>query len=400
MSTPAIWDGELQKAETVRSSVRTALVTGSISRRGAGVAIALRALATALVEQQGIEVTAFALEDQYTGEDLPLWAGVRTQTARTVGPRSVGYAPELARRLKAADPQLVHGHGLWQWQSAAVHAWSCRTARPYLVSPHGMLDPWALRNSRWKKRVALAMYERRHLRDAGCLHALCESEQTSFRRFGLKNPVAVIPNGVTLPSRMASLDGAPRRLVFLGRLHPKKGIAELIGAWATLSASERGDWRLVVAGWDDGGHAASLSRQAAEHGVGESVEFVGPTFGEAKDELLRSASAFILPSFSEGLPMAVLEAWSYGLPVAMTEACNLPEGFSADAAIRIAPSPASIAAGLRELMQMNATDLRAMGQRGRRLVEARFAWPEIARQMAEVYRWLLGGGALPACVEH
>ncbi|MCC6493819.1 MAG: glycosyltransferase [Pirellulales bacterium] len=379
--------------------MKVALVAGSVSRRGAGVAIALRELATALIEVSAVGVTALSLEDEYSNQDLPLWAPVRPQTVRTIGPRSVGYAPELARRLSAADADVVHGHGLWQWQSAAVHAWSRRFGRPYLVSPHGMLDPWALKNSRWKKRIALAMYERRHLRDAVCLHALCESERQSFRRFGLTNPVAVIPNGVALPARTAKFDEGPRRLVFLGRLHPKKGLKELINAWAPLAAEGQREWRLVIAGWDDGGHEEGLRKRAAELGVDGSIAFAGPVFGDAKEELLAGASAFVLPSYSEGLPMAVLEAWSYGLPVVMTDACNLPEGFASEAALRVAPETASIATGLRELMRMSTAELRAMGARGRRLVEQKFSWPEIARQMAEVYRWVLGGGAAPACVE-
>lgn len=381
------------------TDVTIALVTGSISRRGAGVALALRALTSAFVELSDIDLAVLALEDEFSTQDLPMWTAVRPRTVRRIGPRSIGYAPELARQLNSLEVELIHVHGLWQWQSAAVHKWSRRARRPYVVSPHGMLDTWALRNSRWKKRIALAMYERRHLRDASCMHALCESERTSIRKFGLVNPVAVIPNGVTLPARTATFRGGPRRLVFLGRLHPKKGLQELIDAWAALAAGERSNWRLVIAGWDDGGHEAGLKRQAAELGAGETIEFVGPVFGTEKDELLASASAFVLPSYSEGLPMAVLEAWSYGLPVVMTDACNLPEGFACDAALRIAAERTSIAAGLRQLIEMNAADLQAMGARGRQLVEQRFSWPRIARQMAEVYQWLLGGGGPPACVQ-
>ena len=129
-----------------------------------------------------------------------------------------------------------------------------------------------------------------------------------------------------------------------------------------------------------------------------SVLFFGPAFGRDKEDLLRGANAFILPSFSEGLPMSVLEAWSYRLPVVMTPECNLPEGFAADAAIRIETSADSIAEGLSTLFSMNDANLMTMGAKGRGLVEERFTWKTVAAQMREVYDWMLGGGAAPGCV--
>jgi poly(glycerol-phosphate) alpha-glucosyltransferase len=129
-----------------------------------------------------------------------------------------------------------------------------------------------------------------------------------------------------------------------------------------------------------------------------TVIFNGPAFGDAKDALLRRADAFILPSFSEGLPMAVLEAWAYGLPVLMTDQCNLPEGFANDAAIRIGTDAESIAEGMRSLLRSPTSDLRSLGRNGRLLVERQFTWPRVAAQMKEVYEWVLGGGTRPGCV--
>jgi poly(glycerol-phosphate) alpha-glucosyltransferase len=126
--------------------------------------------------------------------------------------------------------------------------------------------------------------------------------------------------------------------------------------------------------------------------------FFGPAFGEEKTSLLRSTDAFVLPSFSEGLPMSVLEAWSYRLPVVMTPECNLPEGFAADAAIRIETGAESIVQGLNSLFSMSRSDLHAMGAKGRTLVEERFTWKTVAAQMREVYDWMLGGGATPSSV--
>jgi poly(glycerol-phosphate) alpha-glucosyltransferase len=189
----------------------------------------------------------------------------------------------------------------------------------------------------------------------------------------------------------------PRTLLFLGRLHPKKGIAELIDGWK-LSRARRNSWVLEIVGWDDGGYEKALRERIGRAGVAKSVTWSGPLFGTSKDTALRRASAFILPSLSEGLPMTVLEAWAYGLPVLKTSQCNLPEGFTAGAAIHIEPKPESIAEGLDRMSGLADGELSEMGMLGRRLVVERFRWPQVAAKMNSVYDWILGNRPKPDCV--
>jgi poly(glycerol-phosphate) alpha-glucosyltransferase len=267
-----------------------------------------------------------------------------------------------------------------------------------------------VRNSRAKKRVAGMLFEHAHLRHARCLHALNDSEYRAIRGYGLVNPVAIVPNGVDLPDSAgtkcepdwsSSLPSDSRSLLFLGRIHPKKGLGNLLRAWAQAReecAAAASPWHLIIAGWEQGGHRQELEQLSATLGTRTSVHFVGPQFDEQKTASLARADAFILPSFSEGLPMAVLDAWSHRLPVLMTPQCNLPEGFAAQAAIGMAPEPVSICAALEELFAMTALERRAMGDRGRRLVEERFTWPALAASMCSVYSWILGRGPMPACV--
>ena len=350
------------------------------------------------------------------------------------------WLPGLCVCLNEAAPELVHTHGLWTYLSIALPRWAQARARPYVVSPHGMLDAWALANSRWKKRLATVAFERRHLHGAACLHALSAAEAESIRMFGLRNPICVIPNGVEVPEENAEmlktemLKSERKILLFLGRLHPKKGLVNALKAWkqafhstSNIQNSKSHEWQFVVAGWDQGGHEAELKRlcdelelsysdiPASDYVGGtptllesssvksvvqnsSSIVFLGPAFGETKDLLLRQASAFILPSFSEGLPMSVLEAWAYGVPVLMTDHCNLPEGFLADAALRIGTDATSIAEGMRLLLRSPTSDLRSLGSNGRALVARQFTWPHIAAQMKDVYDWVLGGGPQPCSV--
>ncbi|MGO9336305.1 MAG: glycosyltransferase [Terracidiphilus sp.] len=375
-------------------------LTGPISRSAGGLFDALRNLALEIGNGNRYLPSVMGLSEPNFDRDRALWGKVEAKAFPVRGPGFFGYAPELSRALYLKDPVLLHIHGLWMYPSVASIRWS-RCTRPYVVSPHGMLDPWALKNSRWKKRISAALYEDRHLRGAACLHALNHLEAEAMRAYGLTNPICVIPNGVELPvepEAKPTREGN-RNLVYLGRLHPKKGLPLLVEAWCRVQRmAESSGWRLLIAGWDQLGHQSELQMLAAKLHSGSSIEFVGPQFGEAKSALLRGASAFILPSLSEGLPMTILEAWSWHLPVLMTTNCNLPEGARAGAAIMMDADVDGIYGALSRLFSMDTVEREAMGAKGRRLVEERFQWPHVAEQMTQVYDWILGGGPQPSCV--
>jgi poly(glycerol-phosphate) alpha-glucosyltransferase len=271
-----------------------------------------------------------------------------------------------------------------------------------------MLDQWALRNSAIRKKLAGWLYEKINLSRACCIHALCESEAKAIRAYGLCNPVAVIPNGVDIPKGEDAFSSAWQRvllpevkvLLCLGRLHPKKNLEALIVAWAGLFSADDtrlGNWALVIAGWDQGGYERQLRRVVAETGA-RAVHFIGPQYGESKAVCFRNADAFILPSLSEGLPMVVLEAWSYGLPVIMTRECNLPQGFTAGAALETTTDAEGIRDSLIQLINLTDGDRASMGAAGMELASKRFSWKQIAAEMFEVYQWVLGEADPPSCV--
>ena len=421
----------------------------SLSRNAGGLFESVRRLHQSLAEIPGLNINVYGMCDEFTEEDIAEWKPVDVHAYSITGPRAFGYAPALRRQLLAAGDDILHVHGLWQYPSVVAPAWHRKCCGPYVISPHGMLDPWAVGNSAWKKRLAMLIYERKNLEHAACIRALCESEANSIRALGLKMPISIIPNGVDLPvqgnaetlkTETLKSDGArapwadtiePGRkvLLYLGRIHPKKGLVNLLKAWSSIQNSKfkiqnPEEWTLVVAGWDQGGHEAELKRLATELGIrwadrnAQSAEhrannasplplgssrpisllFTGPLFGPDKDSAYSNCDAFILPSVSEGLPMVVLEAWAYGKPVLMTPECNLPEGFTANAAIRIETNVESIALGLNDFFRLPPSALRNLGTNGRALVAARFTWPMIAADMKSVYDWVLGGGAKPTCV--
>jgi poly(glycerol-phosphate) alpha-glucosyltransferase len=385
--------------------MKSICVMDSVSRINGGIFEAERKLQQHLQAGKGIDVGVVGLRDAYTDADREAWFPLVPMAFPVSGPRAFGYASGLTRALIDSGADLAYSVGLWKAPSLSVLQWSNQTGKPFIVAPHGMLDPWAVRNSGMKKRVAGWLFQNSQLRKAACLRALCQSEAESIRAYGLTNPVCVIPNGVDLPGQSAGQGQRPaflprdkKVLLYLGRLHPKKGLVNLLAAWKSARPFGR-DWILVIAGWDQVGHEAELKRKASELGVADSILFPGPRFGGDKEACYRSSDIFILPSVSEGLPMVVLEAWAYAKPVIMTPACNLPEGFAARAAMRVEPTLNGLIEGLRIAFELSSEELRAMGERGRVLAENIFTWPKVSEQMASVYKWVLGQGAKPDCVD-
>ena len=377
----------------------------SLSRNYGGIFNSMRLLARALPDS-GVTVAAAGVTDEFSAEDASLWGSVSPKLCPSVGPRSLGYAPSLPRVLESSNAELVHAHGLWTYVSRASHRHCLKHRLPYVVSPHGMLDAWALRHSGWKKRIALGLYEMAHLTNANCLHALCAAELEAIRAAGLRNPVCVIPVGVELPA--TENDVAPwnekisvggRVLFYFGRLHPKKGLKELVEAWTNGSATQRTDWHLVIAGWDQIGYESTLRQAIAHRPAADRIHFLGSLSETQKAACYAHADAFVLPSFSEGLPMVVLEAWAHAKPVLITPQCNLPIGYERRAALQIQPDLLSITTGLQTLFVMSASQRQEMGQRGRALIEEQFLWPKIAGEFQSVYAWISGQGGKPSCID-
>lgn len=374
-----------------------------LSHAGGGVPPVVFAVAR---EQRrlGLQAEVLGVQDRWAA---PLGGA---SVARCVGPVAWGWSPGLRAALFRSAPDLLHLHGLFTWSSVLASGWAASPGHPSIVTPHGMLEPWALQNSRWKKRLARVFVEDRNLRRARCLQALCPAEAANLRKLPVRNPIAVVPNGVDLAEIPSSRDrgalgvafpaiGGRRVLLFLGRIHPKKGLLPLVEAWGRLRA--RGavrDWVLLVGGPDQRGHRAEIAARVEALGLQGEVILAGPLYGPSKQAALAGASAFVLPSYSEGFSMAVLEAMAWGLPVVISRPCNL-DVETPGMGLLCDPDAASIADALGILLESSDGERSAMGARGRGEVERRYTWPRIAKQLAQLYRWILGGGERPGFVE-
>ena len=204
------------------------MLSGSVSRRGGGVFQSMAILARSLARADTFNVTVIGLRDEFTSEDAKHWGGARLLVSDSYGPKSFGFAPNLLRTLQTAALDLLHVQGSsWMFPSIISLIWSGMGKRPYMISPHGVFDSWALAKSSMKKRIAGFLYENAHLRNAHCIHALCDAERSAIRDFGLRVPVCTIPNPIEVPPQLSTVRqevlGSTPNLVFLGRIHPKRG---------------------------------------------------------------------------------------------------------------------------------------------------------------------------------
>ncbi len=253
-----------------------------------------------------------------------------------------------------------------------------------------MLEPWALRHHWLKKRVAWWLYQRRDLHRAAMLHATASSEAAQFRRLGLRQPIVVLPNGVDLPTTMPPRAVNPtgrRRALFLSRIHPKKGLIELVQAWSRLRPQ---GWEMVIAGTDEGGHEAEVRRAVDAVGLRAEFVFPGAFSDEAKWALYRSAELFVLPTHSENFGVVVAEAMAAGLPVITTHGAPWALLEEQRCGWWIPDDAEGLQKALADALDRPPDHLAAMGSRGAAAVTECFRWDRIGSRMAQAYRWMLG----------
>ena len=370
------------------------MVTGNLSSAGAGVKSVVESLSRALSVAEH-EVCVFGIVDHAwrNGEDST-WTGAATAVLPGYGP--ISYAPKMLRQLIGWKPDVVHRHGLWMHHSRTVRQWQLRTGRPSLVSVHGMLAEDALRFSPLKKRVVGALYERCSLRDAGCLHATCESEAREIGLSGFHQPTAVISNGVDLPLGVEICREKRKSVLSLGRVHPKKGLDRLIRAWATLE-QDFSDWSLEIVGPDERGHAGELRRLADSLGI-KRIVIEGPVYGIDKIHRLSASELFVLPTRNDNFAMTVAESLACGTPVISTKGAPWSGLVDNRCGWWIDQDEEAITGALCTAMSLSREERAAMGARGRAWMERDFRWDRVAAQMAVVYRWLVSGEDPPPCV--
>ncbi len=329
------------------------------------------------------------------------WEGMPVRLCKMWGPKPPFYSPELRTRVRlyAPDYDIALIRSCWTYVGLAAGRECRRAGLPYLAYPEGSLNPRALRVSRWKKAVWWRLGERAYFQGAGAIVALTDVERDHIRAAGLTNRIEVIPNGINLGDlepamSRAELEAGWSRLkdrgwlLFLGRLHPIKGLDLLLRAFAPV-AGKYPDHLLVIAGPDEGGYRKVLEKMALNLGLESRVFFPGPVYGAAKAGLLKESEFLALPSYSEGFPVAVHEALGCGTPVLVTTTCHIPHVAQAGAGLVVEPEVEPLSRGMEQLLGDDRMR-REMGANGRRLIASRFTWEKVARQTAALCAEVMG----------
>ncbi len=339
----------------------------------------------------------------------PAWAldpAVTAAVCVPTVPRRLGYCPGMPEILESLAPQdLVHVHGLWRLHYLQSAQFARARSIPVVVSVHGMLLGGALRQRAALKRVERWLFQDALLRRARCMHATSCAEAEAIRRLGFEGPIAVVPWGVHPPDASASPprslapDTAPHRVVlYLGRLHPTKGLEPLLRAWAQVR-QRFSAWHLVVAGYDEGAYRSTLVALATALGITASVTFAGPAQGSAREQLFANASLVVAPSPAENFGFVVPEALVRGIPVIATQGAPWSNLTAEACGWWVVPGESSLAAALVEALSQSPKALREMGERGRRLVRDRYTWDRVVTSMVELYEWTLGRRGEPPFVQ-
>lgn len=312
-------------------------------------------------------------------------------------PLTSRFARKLKQRIIDERSVIVHDHGIWLPTNHAVVRQASRKGWPTVISPRGMLTSWAVNYRRWKKRPAWLLYQKRDLQSVTCFHVTSNAEADDVRALGLGQPIVLIPNGVDVPDdyKVNPTKGYVRCALFLSRIHPKKGLINLIKAWAQVRP--RG-WRLVVAGPDENGYQAEVEREVRAAGLATEVMFSGLVNDEDKWAAYRQADLFVLPTFSENFGVVVAEALASGLPVITTKGTPWEqlETHGCGWWIDIGVDP--LVKALKDATMLSDEARLIMGQRGRHLIAEHFTWLKSAEQMKSAYEWVLKRGPKPNCI--
>lgn len=340
-----------------------------------------------------VELTCIAARGDIAGVVLdlhPQWP--------ILGRFAVSTSLARALRQKAQAVDVVHNHSLWSMVNVAA-GWVVPGRRAKLVtSPRGTLSAYALGRSRRAKWLLWPL-QRRALARADMLHATSEVELQEIRAQGFKAPVVLLPNGIDLPAlppTRSTQQAESRTLLYLGRIHPIKGLDRLLQAWTQVQ-TRHPQWRLLVAGRGETAHVQEVKAMAEKLAV-QRVEFPGPLYGDAKAAAYFQADLFVLPTHSENFGMVVAEALSHGCPAVVSRGAPWPGLVAEGCGWWVDNSVPTLVAALTEAMSLTPDQLATMGLRGRAWMERDFGWAAIGQKMDAAYRWLITGGAPPSCI--
>ena len=314
----------------------------------------------------------------------------------SLGLKRLGLSFEMLQWLNSQPKQqtIFHNHGMWQFNGLYPSWAGKKNSIPVISSPRGTLSKWSFNSGAYAKKFFWPLLQKPALENITCFHATSINEYEEIRSHGFQQPVAVIPNGIDIPEQLQNNRKRAKTLLFLGRVHPKKGIDLMLNAWLQVQ-SYFPEWNIVIAGSDldilgRGGYLKKIKQYSEEIGC-KRVDFIGPVYGEEKLNTYKNASLFVLPTYSENFGMTVAESLSVGTPAIVSHGAPWQGLIENKAGWWIEGNVEQFADTFKEALILSDQDLKIMGENGRNWMRKDFSWDNLASKYIEVYKWLLEG---------
>lgn len=308
-----------------------------------------------------------------------------------------GFSKSLKNALGNNKVELYHGHGIWQIPVHQMAKQARKLNKPYIITPRGMLEPWSLSQSRIKKILALKLFQNKDLQLSNCIHATALSEAENIRSLGYKNPIAIIPNGVNLEEFpiYKKTSKAKKKLLFLSRIHKKKGIEFLINAWSELDKKYTVNWEVEIVGNGESDYIKDLNFQISQLNLEKTIKITDPVFGKEKHLKYSEADLFVLPTYSENFGIVIAEALASMIPVITTKGTPWEELNSNNCGDWVDIGLEPLKASLSKMLIKSDDELQEMGERGRKLIENKYSMAAVSRDMLSLYNWLIYNNQKP-----
>jgi glycosyltransferase involved in cell wall biosynthesis len=346
----------------------------SIDKKGGGTTEYMRLLSNALKNDCSFSIATGISEDSITIE------GVSIKFFNSSVLRWFSLMNEFRIFLKNENPDIVHINGIWSPQNWGFQKVAQELKIKVVLSPHGMLESWILQRNPLKKKIALFLFQNKAIKTADHLHATAKIENDSIRKLGFKNAITIIPNGIDLSEiRKVKSSYGSKKMIFLSRIHPKKGIELLLEAWRTSNTQ---GWSLEIAGNGDAKYIQSLIESANDL---NNVSFVGAKYGEDKWNFLRSADVMVLPTYSENFGIVVAETLAVGVPVITTTGTPWEDLEKYNCGWWIDLSVLQLKSTLLKVFNTPINTLESMGNNGKNLVKEKYNIMTIGKNMVELY---------------
>ena len=370
-------------------------VVPAISQEADGITHVVRNLCESLIASK-IDVRLATLD----WSPMSVYPNYLTRFPLGFGPRKLGNSPQMRRWLQAEvksdAANIIHNHGMWMMPNVYAGNVCLNSSCRLMFSPHGSMSSWAFSINPIMKYVFWRIFQQPAARAAACFHATSESEFADIRRLGFKQPVCIIPCGVNMLPFQQGQVSERRQLLYLARIHPIKGVGNLLHAWQKVE-HKFPDWDVVIAGPDIGGYLGEMQALSDKLQL-KRIVFRGSLFGDDKLKAYRDASLYVLPSHSENFGLTVAEALAAGTPAIVTHGApwaGLPE-HGAGWWVEVGVEP--LVRCFEQALSTSPERLGEMGKAGYEWMERDFSWERISSQFTVTYRWLIEGGEPPLWV--